>query len=88
MPFPRRLLNETEDIVLDLRPHWWIFAAPAAALGAAIGLAGLVAVLDLATPFFYVVLALVVLALLWMGGRWARWATTNFVLTTDRLIYR
>ena len=26
MPFPRRLLNEGEEITLDLRPHWWYFA--------------------------------------------------------------
>lgn len=27
-------------------------------------------------------------ALLWLVGRYARWITTNFVITTDRLIYR
>ena len=25
MPFPRRLLNEGEEVRLDLRPHWWFF---------------------------------------------------------------
>jgi uncharacterized membrane protein YdbT with pleckstrin-like domain len=34
------------------------------------------------------VLALAIVALLWFLGRYARWATTSFVLTSDRLIYR
>jgi uncharacterized membrane protein YdbT with pleckstrin-like domain len=31
---------------------------------------------------------LVLVALGWFGITYARWATTNFVITTDRLIYR
>jgi len=34
------------------------------------------------------VLALAVVALLWFLGRYTKWVTTNFVLTSDRLIYR
>ena len=26
MPYPRRLLNEGEELQLDLRPHWWFFS--------------------------------------------------------------
>ena len=29
MPFPRRLLNENEAIVLDMRPHWWVLVGSA-----------------------------------------------------------
>ena len=25
-PYPRRLINEGETVVLDLKPHWWFFA--------------------------------------------------------------
>ena len=28
VPFPAKLLNENEEIVLDLQPHWWFFAEP------------------------------------------------------------
>ena len=28
MPFPKRLLLESETVALDLRPHWWFFAGP------------------------------------------------------------
>ena len=32
MPFPRKLLNDTEDVVLDLHPHWWFLSMQTAAL--------------------------------------------------------
>src|SRR5207245_7572205 len=32
MPFPHKLLNEGEDIVLDLRPHWMYFSGPTLAV--------------------------------------------------------
>ena len=92
MPFPRRLLNDDEEVVLDLHPHWWFLAAPTAALVAALALAvGIRAGLsrhqhrDL---FIIPALVLVVVALLWFVARYARWSTTNFVVTTDRLVYR
>jgi uncharacterized membrane protein YdbT with pleckstrin-like domain len=88
MAFPRRLLFEGEDIVLDLRPHWWFFVGPALLL--ALSLVGLIAAAVAgADGWLLLPLAGVVLAsLLWFAGRYLRWATTNFVLTTDRLVYR
>jgi uncharacterized membrane protein YdbT with pleckstrin-like domain len=85
MAFPRKLLNEGEQVVLDLRPHWSFFAGPTAALVAALVLAIVVhgvKVLNVAS------LAVALAALLWILGRYARWATTNFVVTSDRLIHR
>jgi hypothetical protein len=29
MPFPRRLLIENEELVLELRPHWIAIVVPA-----------------------------------------------------------
>jgi uncharacterized membrane protein YdbT with pleckstrin-like domain len=87
VPFPRKLLNDGEDVVLDLHPHWWFFAPPLIALVASIVLGGLVLTTDitwLEIPVGVLVLGL----LLWFGVRYARWITTNFVVTTDRLIYR
>jgi hypothetical protein len=26
VPYPRKLLNDGEEIALDLRPHWWFFS--------------------------------------------------------------
>ena len=92
MPFPRRLLNDDEEVVLDLHPHWWFLAAPATALVAALALAVGIGAglsrhqhLDL---FLIPALVLVVVALLWFVARYARGSTTNFVVTTDRLVYR
>jgi uncharacterized membrane protein YdbT with pleckstrin-like domain len=87
VPFPTKLLNEREDIVLDLHPHWWYFAPPMFALIGSIVLGIVVWVSDvewLQIPAGVLVLG----CLVWFGLRYARWATTNFVVTTDRLIYR
>jgi uncharacterized membrane protein YdbT with pleckstrin-like domain len=87
VPFPRKLLNDSEDIVLDLHPHWWFFAPPLFALIGSIILGILVAAgsVDwLTIPIGVLILG----CLVWFGLRYARWITTNFVVTTDRLIYR
>ncbi len=87
MPFPRKLLNDNEDIVLDLHPHWWFFAPPMFALIGAIVLGGLVAVGSV--DWLQIPIGVVILGcLVWFGLRYSRWITTNFVVTTDRLIYR
>ena len=88
MPFPRKFLNEGEEVVLDLRPHWWEMAAPAVALVVAVALAVFVAAKSdkgwARIPF----LVLVLVALVWFLARLAKWATTNLVVTSDRLIVR
>jgi uncharacterized membrane protein YdbT with pleckstrin-like domain len=86
MPFPRKYLNENEEIILDLRPHWFYLAGPALALVAALVLA--LAVRDRSAWILFPVLALAVVSLLWFLVRYAKWVTTSFVLTSDRLIYR
>jgi uncharacterized membrane protein YdbT with pleckstrin-like domain len=88
VPFPRRLLFEGEDIVLDVRPHWWFFAGPASLLAASLVALVAVAVADVGDWALLAGAGVVVASLLWFAGRYLRWATTNFVLTTDRLIFR
>jgi uncharacterized membrane protein YdbT with pleckstrin-like domain len=92
VPFPRKLLNEGEDVVLDLHPHWWFFAKELVGLLAAVVVGALVAVgnpdgsLGKAAG---IATALVILAfLILFATRYSQWITTNFVVTTDRLIYR
>ena len=86
MPFPRKFLNEGEDIILDLHPHWSFFVGPAIALVVSIAAAILAAnQADWAT---LPALGLALLSLIWVVARYARWVTTNFVVTTDRLIHR
>ncbi|MEW6154590.1 MAG: PH domain-containing protein [Actinomycetota bacterium] len=86
MAFPRKYLNDGEQIVLDMRPHWSFFAGPAAALAASLGLA--IVARNLNDRIVQGLLVLALVAMGWCFARWARWVTTNFVVTTDRLIHR
>jgi len=88
VPFPRKLLNEGEEVVLDLHPHWWFLAKQTLALlvAMAVGVLVLVNVDQAAVRILAGVLIL--LAVGWWVLRYLDWRTTNFVVTTDRLIYR
>jgi uncharacterized membrane protein YdbT with pleckstrin-like domain len=90
VPFSRKLLNEGEDIVLDLHPHWEYFIKSGAAFVAALALGLFVAFgMDDPPAVLEVVAAvLVLLSLGWVAVTYAKWVTINFVITTDRLIYR
>ena len=89
MPFPRKMLNEGEDVILDLHPHWWVFVGPLVAVVVTIGLLVAADTYDLnAEIITWALLALLSVNVLWLVMRYARWATTNFVVTTDRLIHR
>ncbi|MET0727368.1 MAG: PH domain-containing protein [Acidimicrobiales bacterium] len=90
MPYSRKLLNEGEEIALDLHPHWEFYVLPALALVAVIifGVWVLVGVSDPPGALPALAGVLVIAALTWFCVAYARWATTHFVVTTDRLIYR
>ena len=88
MPFPKKLLNDGEEIVLDLRPHWWQLVVPVAAFVAAVVLAIVVNSAVDAAALSYVCLAIVAVALVWLIARYMKWATTEFVVTSHRLVYR
>ena len=93
MAFPERLLSEDEELIYDLRPHWLTLVVPALitlVVVVAVGAAWVVVPAgDLQQPARLAVglLGLAVL-LATVVGRVARWATTHFVLTTERLIFR
>lgn len=89
MAFPKKYLNDGEEIILDLRPHWFFLFVPAVALIGALALAIFVGSRDNPPDWqLFPVLALAIVALLFFLGRMAQWITTELVLTTDRLIYR
>lgn len=89
MPFPEEMLNQNERVVLDLRPHWWFFAKPLALLVATIALGIVMLAWDGAPNVLNLVTAVGVIAALgWFGLSYVKWATTSFVITTDRLISR
>ena len=91
MPFPRNLLHDNEEIVLDLRPHWWVLISPLFVIGMVIlGLAGAAFFVDDSFRDYVLIalLAAIIFAAFTLITSYLRWTTTNFVVTTDRLIYR
>jgi membrane protein YdbS with pleckstrin-like domain len=81
------MLNPGEEVVLDVRPHWWYLTAPIVVL--VIVIAGSLYT-AIAAPSWTDWAALVVLALAagWMLHRYIRWTSTRLVVTTSRLIRR
>lgn len=87
MPFPRRLLIEGEELVLDLRPHWIALVPPAAVAIAGLAAAWwLSAVMSSVEWLPWVVYAALLLA--YPVPRLVWWLTSNFAVTSDRLIHR
>jgi uncharacterized membrane protein YdbT with pleckstrin-like domain len=93
--FPREQLQDDEELILDLSPHWLFLAPAAVALIAAIGvgLFCLVAIADSdgavwGWPLGVFAAILVVAALLFFGFKYLRWTKTEFVVTSERLVYR
>jgi len=91
MPYPKKLLNDYETVALDLHPHWWYFSKPAVLLVASI-IFGILARVYLdggdEEAVSYLAIGLIVFSALWLAIRYAKWANTNFVITSDRIIFR
>ncbi len=90
--FPRNLLNESEELVLDLRPHWYFVFRPGLALVAAV-IAGIIVLAagpegTVGSVLGVAVAVAVVVALAWFGWRYLVWTSTMFVLTSDRIVSR
>jgi uncharacterized membrane protein YdbT with pleckstrin-like domain len=90
--FPKKNLNPGETVVLDMHPHWWYFAEPAFALLGSITLGVLVLTIDnegsTKTALSYLSIAALVGSAVWLVLRYVKWVTTNFVLTSNRVIFR
>ena len=87
MAISENLLNDEEQVVLDLRPHWWFFIRQILVLFVALlfGVTGLVLGNSLWSLVAGAVLAI---ALVWFVVRYVVWSTKHFVVTSDRLITR
>jgi uncharacterized membrane protein YdbT with pleckstrin-like domain len=93
MPFPKKNLNANETIALDMHPHWWYFAEPVWSLLGSIVLGIVVlAKTDEGTSarkgLGVLALVLLVGTAIWLIIRYLKWLTTNFVITSNRLIFR
>jgi uncharacterized membrane protein YdbT with pleckstrin-like domain len=87
MPFPRRLLIPGEKLVLDLRPHPIALVMPI--LATVVGFAAatwLDAETDFADWLWWVLFA--VLVVVYVLPKVIAWLTSNFAVTSDRVIHR
>ena len=94
MPFPRKLLIENEQLVLELRPHWIALVMPA------IVTILVIVAWSLAVSYgpdtgagrdvtFWGATAVAVFVLIWFPVRkFIAWVTSYFVVTSDRVIHR
>jgi membrane protein YdbS with pleckstrin-like domain len=81
------MLNPGEEVVLDVRPHWWYLTAPVVVLVIVI-VGSLYAAIAAPSWTDWVALVVLVLAAGWMLRRYVRWTSTRLVVTTSRLIRR
>ncbi len=85
------MLNQNEDLVLDLHPHWWYFAESVGVLIPAV-----VAEIYISAKIdggFWNFLpkvsgAVFAVAALWVGWKYMLWRTTHFAVTSYRVIYQ
>jgi uncharacterized membrane protein YdbT with pleckstrin-like domain len=88
-PYPRKLINEGEEVVLDLKPHWFFFWKHIA-----IGTAFLVVFFLWVGPgdsSKWLGWPLAIALLVWAGFvvvKYLTWTYTHFVLTDRRVISR
>jgi uncharacterized membrane protein YdbT with pleckstrin-like domain len=92
--FPRRLLIEGEELVLDLRPHWIALVWPTVVtvlvlVGWALAFANAPDDGAGRSAVIWGSLAVGLVILIWFPLRkFIAWATSNFAVTSDRIIHR
>jgi len=87
MPFPRSLLIEGEDLVLDLRPHPIQLALPTLYTIVVTIAAGYLASW-IGGPWWLWPAIWIVAMILYPVPRLIRWLTSNFAVTSERVIHR
>jgi membrane protein YdbS with pleckstrin-like domain len=87
MPFPKNLLIEGEDLILDLRPHPIQLALPTLYTILVTVAAGFLASW-LGGPWWLWPAIWIVAMLIYPVPRLIRWLTSNFAVTSERVIHR
>jgi len=87
MAYPKKLLSEDEDVVLELHPHWKVLVVPVLELLVVLAVTGYLLAQDWWPRWITVVVAVVVVGALF-GLPFLRWRTTQFVITTKRVVTR
>jgi membrane protein YdbS with pleckstrin-like domain len=90
MALPRKFLNEDEELLAELRPHWiFLFGPLFTSIGVWIGLIVLVVLWQSAPSWTnYPILILALVPGLWLLGRVVRWRSYVVALTSTRILVR
>jgi uncharacterized membrane protein YdbT with pleckstrin-like domain len=88
--YPKRLIHNDEEVLLDARPHWWQLVGPALVAVVAVGGSAVVFVIWSGAPqwFGWVLLGIGASGTCYLLGRFLRWRSTDLVVTSMRVIYR
>jgi len=81
-------MHSSEELVLDLHPHWWFFAKSAAVLAVVFVLSVFAQLNDWPDFLKMIAGAGLLVTLVWFVQRYIAWVSTHFVLTSDRVIFR
>ncbi len=89
-PLPRKFLNDDEELLAELRPHWiFLFGPLFTSIGVWVGLIVLVVLWQKAPSWTnYPILILAVIPGLWLLGRFVRWRSYVVALTSTRILVR
>lgn len=90
MPLPRKFLNDDEELLVELRPHWVFFARRLFMAVVLVGgiIALLVAFSSMPNWLSDALMILAVIPALWFVGRLLRWRSYTLALTTTRIVVR
>jgi membrane protein YdbS with pleckstrin-like domain len=90
MALPRRFLNEDEELLAELRPHWiFLFGPLFTSIGVWAGLIVLVILWHNAPSWTnYPILIIALIPALWLFGRAVRWRSYVVALTSTRILVR
>ena len=90
MALPRKFLNEDEELLAELRPHWiFLFGPLFTSIGVWAGLIVLVVLWQKAPGWTnYPILILALIPGLWLLGRVVRWRSYVVALTSTRILVR
>ncbi len=90
MALPRKFLNNDEELLAELRPHWiFLFGPLFTSIGVWVGLIVLVVLWQKAPGWTnYPILILALIPGLWLLGRFVRWRSYVVALTTTRILVR
>jgi membrane protein YdbS with pleckstrin-like domain len=90
VPISARLLNDDEEVLVDLRPHWLFFVGPAFWTLLALVTAIALALAFPKAPHFvgWLLTAMVAIPAVWLAGRTIRWFGYSLVVTTHRIVLK